>query len=105
MLQNCCKLLKDDIAVVNVLDGELALPNGRIEIEEHLAFLLSFSDENLYSGPTTGWVCVEATARSLREIISKIYEGERKGLHSLNFGWYRFCLKGFLQVGQENTSI
>ena len=104
-LQNCRKLLKDYITVLSVFDGKLAFPNCRVEIDEHLTFLLSLCHENLYCGPASAWVGIEAASWGLRKIVADVHERERKRWYSQNFGRLCPCLKGPLEIGQENSSV
>lgn len=93
LLQNCCKLRKDNVTVLMVLDRELALSQRRIVIEEYLAFFLFLADKYLDCRPAAWRVYVEATTGSLREIVSEIDERKRKSLYPVNFARDGFCLK------------
>ena len=104
-LENFRQLSEKEIAVVSVLNGELPLPDYRIDIEKHLSFLFAPSDEDFDRDPIAGRCYVEPAASGLREVISNVHKREWETLHPLNFGWEGLRLKRLFQVEQKNTCI
>ena len=94
------ELSEHAVAIVRVFDGKLAFLDYRIEIKENLRFLVAFAKEDLHRCPIARRFWGETAPGSLRLIVSKGYEGERKTSHFLNLYWKSLGLKRFLQIGK-----